>query len=820
MTQTFKGTSQVRKGSAYLIVIGVISVIVVIVLAFFRGNISRHFATRIMSNEKRAEALAESTAELFLRRIKDTMNDPTDLNCYPMFRLPCTFNGASDFTSVDGGRANVPLNLDLYATPLSIDLVANPTFPGMEAIQGMVAEMGGTTHVTKLTIDCQVIQAEAFSAKKAGYQVAAVSTPHAPAKAPAAQLLDKLTGLQSAGALDGLIGKIDFDFYLPNTTLNPLNITYQDQHAIKVDAGIFSGLVDAKVYLTKVSATKVNVRIKVKCPGKDIDETKEIDFEEIFKKYIDIGNRPLKLSSILEMIMGPGIPTSMLWQALVFHQAANAGFNTVPYKDKVAADPFSPPQVVEKGGVLRLTVQVEYKPQGEKGKTIQRTLIADREFKVSDCQPVAPEYSFFVVNSDLVNEGFSLGLGGEVKWYEVPPPVGVATIAIHHLPGKSYANLDGFTGGSGAADSTCKLPGMLRINSNTKMKINTFLGTKDEPTLTEYNAMAGNGAIAKPFQIIPIFQWKDRNPTHQVDFPVVRHTDKFFSPYNPRGIEGLKNILSFCDALSAPSLLYGDGHFEYPLGIKAEANMDMRYGNLRVKVDPRGQAGNPKDITEVFIIYKNLTKPYGLPGYPSYDTPSDWRSDSYKFMPANLYSTLQYAKKADNFYENQSQFWADATRFPGGVYDCTGVTYIKGDLDIGNCPGSEFKVKGKGLLVVKGNINIPKNIKRQGTLGETVFGLIARQGAMNVTGGCHLIEAACYSNASFFTSAGHGLVIDGNLVVNQFKRSDCQSLQVNYNGPACRISPLSVIRDVGKFDPKRYHVSVGKKWSRFEYLKQ
>ncbi|NLI75385.1 MAG: hypothetical protein GX442_02940 [Candidatus Riflebacteria bacterium] len=829
MIRSFERQRSFRKGSAYLIVIGVISVILVIVLGFFRGNIARHFTTRIMSNEKRAEALAESVAELVLRRIKDTMNDPSEANFYPLFRYPLVFDGASNFKSGDAsGKANVPLDIDPYSTPLTFDLVANPTTEGLEAAQSLITEMGGTSHVTKLNVDVEVIQAEAFSSKKDDYQVAAVSVKHAPAQGDSAKMLDKLTPTApSYGALSQLVGVIDFQFYLPNTTLNPLNVTTQDQHEIDVDAGIFSGLVDATVYLTKLSATKVRARIRVECPGHDIDESKEIDFEEVFKKYVDIGARPLALSSILDMIMG-STDLSRDWGATVFNSAANNGYSAIPgaIKGKInGGSPFSPPQVVEKGLMLRVTVEVEYKPQGAGGKTILRTLIADREFKVSDIQPVGPEYTFFVANSDLVNEDFSMGLGTPIKWYEAPPnestpAIGIATISIHHIPQKKYDTLDGLSGGSSGADSTCQVPGMLRVNANGKMTINTFLGTKDEPTLTEYNALAGNKFVAKPFQLVPMFQWKDKSPVHEVDFPVVKHLNRVWSPYNPYGVETLKNLLDFCDALTAPTLLFGDGHFEYPLGLKGEAYLDMRHANVKVRVDPRGQDSSPKDITRTYIDYKNLEKPYGLPGLPSYDGSCRWDPVDYTFMPANLYSTLQYAKKADHFYEDEGQFWADAERFSGGVYDCTGVTYVKGNLNIGNAPGSEFKVKGKGLLVVKGNITATKDVKRQGAPGETVFGLIARQGALNVTGACHRIEAACYSNSSVYTAAGHGLVIDGNLVTNDFQRSFCHSLEVFYNGPACRISPLSVIRDVGKYEPKRYHVSVGKKWSRFEFLKQ
>ena len=53
-----------NRGSAYLFVIGVISVLIIIVVFFFKSTSSRRFSTRMMSDEKRAEAVAESAVDL------------------------------------------------------------------------------------------------------------------------------------------------------------------------------------------------------------------------------------------------------------------------------------------------------------------------------------------------------------------------------------------------------------------------------------------------------------------------------------------------------------------------------------------------------------------------------------------------------------------------------------------------------------------------------------------------------------------------------------------------------------------------------------
>ncbi|HNW37081.1 MAG TPA: hypothetical protein PKM25_19225, partial [Candidatus Ozemobacteraceae bacterium] len=407
---------------------------------------------------------------------------------------------------------------------------------------------------------------------------------------------------------------------------------------------------------------------------------------------------------------------------------------------------------------------------------------------------------------------------------------GVATICVHNLNGGEYKDCTGMTGSAGddpAADSKCQVPGQLRINSNGKMYINTFLGTVDEPTLTEYNALGMDEfAPTKPrFNLYPTLQWQSRATSpdrlHEIDFPVLRNTDMNNPPIFRAGVKSMMTILSFCDALSAPTLLFGKGHFEYPLGLRAEAQLESRYANILINVQPFGQAGSPRDITKINIFYKNLTADFGLQGKPAYTSSGDWSPGKWACMPPNLYSLLQYAKKATHFYENEDQFWADLNvpvadggrKAPDGSFDCTGVTYIIGDLTI----SSPLRVSGKGIVVARDNIQVSANVERA---TAAVFSLIARRGALLVDPPCTLIQASCFSNYSPQNQAGNQLVIDGNLVTNEFRRDSIHSLEVFYNSAACRVSPLSVQRDVGKYDPERYIVTLGKRWARFEYAKQ
>ncbi|HNV72292.1 MAG TPA: hypothetical protein PKO06_21470, partial [Candidatus Ozemobacteraceae bacterium] len=155
-------------------------------------------------------------------------------------------------------------------------------------------------------------------------------------------------------------------------------------------------------------------------------------------------------------------------------------------------------------------------------------------------------------------------------------------------------------------------------------------------------------------------------------------------------------------------------------------------------------------------------------------------------------------------------------RTSGGAFDCTGVTFVKtGEVEI-----SFPKVKGKGLIVANWHMAVKSDIEREGALGETSLGLIARLGRMTFHAPVKHVEAACFSNFTPINQTSGVLKIDGNMIVNHFDRREFNNIHVFYNGPGCRTSLLSVARDVGKYEPKRYHVALGNQWSRFEYEKQ
>lgn len=818
--------SRKTNGSAYLFVIGVISVLIIIVVFFFKSSSSRRFSTRMMSDEKKAEAVAESAVDLVMGFVKEKMNKPADLNFYPFFRYPCKLTQASLGTA-DG--KNIPLEMANYDQP--IEMLSNT--PALSPIQYIVDELGGDDNV-KVKVECRVSYAEAFAARKDGYQVVGVSKKSVPAVGVSAKFLDSTSAL-GGGSDDGSLSEYNsdwkVDFKLPN-------MTYTDTHKIFLE-GVPS-LVTVKKSEVRVTRLppydqelkvlgELWVTVKIPIIGTKViiepsmpNGSMTIDVMKYIRDFVAIDPvYPLLTMEALrdQAQEGDHNMPGLKWQAgNLINEINNEYGGLAPaIKSKIESDPYgSNPQVVEKTGVLQIKALVEYYPNGPSGKLIEKTLVANRPFKVTDVQPPAPEYTFFVGNSNLLFEGggdnpAGLSLGNAIDWSS---DHSVASICIHNLPGGEYEKATGLSGSSGGAGAKCQVPGMVRINSRQEMFVNAYIGTTDEPDLTEFNALVNKKSMAN-YNVLPTFRWKDspaNKREHELEFPVIRD-ELYDDDSTPPGFKNLINVISLCTALEAPTQLFGKCFVEYPLGMRLEAPMKQRYANLVLSVKPIGRQDDPYDFSEIHLKYMNKEKKYGIDGMEGYTSISDWSPDRAECLPANVYSLLQYAKKATHFYRSEAEFWADSKRFVGGVYICDGVTYIMGGLTI----NSLFQVKGNGILVVKENITLGANIKR---IDDAVFTLMARAGYIHFTGGCAEVEASCFSNCSPMIENTSKLEIKGNLVVNEFDRDDVDFLEVFFDSAACRVTPLSIMRDVGKFDPKRYIVSVADNWSSYKFEKK
>ena len=591
-------------------------------------------------------------------------------------------------------------------------------------------------------------------------------------------------------------------------------------------------------------------------------------WEDYISKIFELsssGGSNLRCQDFAKTIVGstPNWP-AFQWSSSGIVTVVQAEFNTLLGTRTGSASPppgstFNAGQAVEKGGYLRLTAQVYYQP-GTTGTMIHRTLMAEREFKVADTQPVAPEYVFFVANSDLPYENIGADKmypdpeydpDSEIKFINLGATGIMATSSIHPFPqfisGTNKANYPAFADAfNGTVTENSHIPGMVRINGTKKMLTNVFSGRLADVRTTEYNALFVNKTGLPPTNppgdlIDPRFGW-DGDVSKPFITPYIPLPPG--NPPLPPGLESIMDILKTSMSFDTATQLQGDFFFEYPLGWKIEGYLFQRYSSVAIGVNP---IINPAkllaavtfspfpvpsgldpikakkaDETEVKVQLSHPEKPFGVWDYPAHNSPpppySKWDPNNPQNLPANLYSPLQYAKKADHFYADNAEFQADlSNRIKSGVFDCTGVTFIKeGVVEL-----PIMQVEGRGLLIANRSINVKGNITRKAPAsGRTVFGLIARNGQIITSPGVTRIEAACYSNYQVDNAPGNALFIDGNLIVNHFRRDRFNSIEVFYNGPACRDSLLSMIRDVGKFDQTRYHVSLGKQWGRFAYEKQ
>ena len=160
-----------KRGSAYLIAIGVLAVLGIVGVMVSKTTTAGRFNTILTSNEKRAEECAESTTNLMFKVVKDNMNDYNFFwkffsdwsalqKCWFMFfRLPTFMVEAyCDPVSFADSKSNgVDIKLDLgkgvfkslYAKGISYvyDTVTSPESE-LSPLKDMFASMGGRVRVT------------------------------------------------------------------------------------------------------------------------------------------------------------------------------------------------------------------------------------------------------------------------------------------------------------------------------------------------------------------------------------------------------------------------------------------------------------------------------------------------------------------------------------------------------------------------------------------------------------------------------------------------------------------------------------------------
>jgi len=400
------------------------------------------------------------------------------------------------------------------------------------------------------------------------------------------------------------------------------------------------------------------------------------------------------------------------------------------------------------------------------------------------------------------------------------------------------------------------------------MAVALFTGALEEAHTTHYNALMADESsqiqLNASNKIDPRFNWlKLNNPMPMETVYIPLEPTLPTQPTQTFQEEGLVNMWDILKesklSLLAPTSLFGDYMHEYPLNLQLEGYLVQRYSKISleadvmidadklmdmmdtppmpdpppanddVPIDPNNPPPGVGDIlasttlnfnvdslrdidkSDIKIVHTRLEEPYGIRISQTKATNIMFDPSNPESLPPALYSDLQYAKKASYYYETAAEFLDDFSN--NRNYNLDGINFINESITL-----PSMTVKGRGLIVSRLNVTVNGNILRDNS--ETMFGLIARNGAIMVKNGVRRIEAACYSHKTLMNTSLSPLVIDGNLVMDEFRRELFNSVSVIYNGPACRTSFLSIVRDVGKYDPARYHAILGKQWSRYEYEKR
>lgn len=215
-----------KRGSAYLITLGVLSVLIISAVLVSRLTVFGRWNTIFTSNEKKAEECAESAANLTFKIIKEKMNDPsvfynsfpftTDSNKlldimtseYMFLRLPA-FITQANLNSLDTyKKEGVDVQLDMLSNSSLAPYynkgivyyydteTTNPNTP-LAPLQQMFKSLGG-----KVSVQCtgRIKQAFGILADSPEYKVAGIETPVRKVPGFLSNLFDNIIAEDTSGS--------------------------------------------------------------------------------------------------------------------------------------------------------------------------------------------------------------------------------------------------------------------------------------------------------------------------------------------------------------------------------------------------------------------------------------------------------------------------------------------------------------------------------------------------------------------------------------------------------------------------------------------
>lgn len=864
-------TPSARGVAAYAVVLGFVGVLLILIGMLSSTSISGRFLTHRYSNDEKANQLAEAATNLVFRMVAEEMNDPKAMfellrfkfkkeninSWFWKFRFPMPYLGAGidkegsiNGEDAAGGELGAELSIDLGTWFNSNDM----TYTSVQLLDldPLIAELGGTASITSTA---RIAKSYGILPKTAGYKVPGITVDTSKvAKGPRDWLCNFINALGS---------DVEFRFDFKETILKAI--------PEELNLGTLIGKV--------VEELKINYAVSA---GIAIP----IPFGKIAK--------PL-LENLITSLAGDSLSLRGVIGKALDEMDVDLSFNFTDYKNKLKdliqgmlpdyivklSGTFEAGYSMEKIGIFEVKTIADYRPRGITGPTIRRVLRTQREFRVADIQPVAPDYSFFLANSPLLFEDASKENktgwkgGDKIDW-----TAGQGAFVVHNLTLFDTSILKRLTTFLSALsnwkteelNNALYLPGLVRINGTATQEIPLNFGLLNAGTFLER---------LKHCEIAALLVCDDEN----------RHYDLKAKQYPTKtGAEGTDYVWNYrkhnivpafgesiygtgfeappplsCLSPLAPvphfdwpwvtdswlwlpiptsynsTHLFGDFHVEFPMKLRVEGNVWKKFSRLklplvRIYLPLTAICGFDIDITVPSLpVNEVIVEPYGFCTYPPLENAEgktdvdgmaeEWNHTKPENLPENVYSPTQYLKKASYFYRTGDEFVADIENRVTSVnvggeerkaFVCDGVSYVEGGLTL-----PEMNVTGRGIIVCGGNITIGGGIRRidRPDAPLTLFSLVARNGAVINTGD-NTVEACLYGDRGLMNAPGNRIRIFGNLVVNQFNRSDSQgNIDVHYESNRCHSSFISYFKNIAKYDITRYQVNLSKKWRMFQYEK-
>jgi len=733
-----------KRGVAMVILMAIIAVAGFYAVYIFQRSMSTMERTVYNLNEERALALSQAALRRSILTIRDEMNDfDLDFRSWFMqFRLPTlTLDAAASETFGLSGGAKI--KLDLNATPLGSRLYAEHTYDAADLKLGsLIDSMGGRAEVE---VKAKVDRAWGVFPDDPDYNIKGVTIG---TEGVSENISDFLKEMLPEGSL-----RFNLNLPTPKITMK-ITIRYSGVPLFTLDLASVLGLnrlFDLNRLLRSVG----------------LGNALSIDFGQLITNTVDSA-----LNDVLPAAFGlPDIQTPR----------ANL--------------------CVEKVGDVIFSVKIKYWPVEElPDEYIVRTIEARKEFKVADCQPIAPLYTLFVANSALANKSCNVNPG----W------AGNELIDFNRggvllLNSFDVTKLD-------QAIRQVNLPGKVRVNGTQKMRVNTaFWGKENGMKGCEFLSMVGHPArertVIPDFRGCYIWEWAWR----RWSWPYMGTANSWYT-FPTLGTEYNR---------THP---FGTLFLNFPLGFNVEGNLVHRYRQwnfLYVEVfwlpTPFGAIPIPP-VPFVIWTTDEKEKPlgYSVPNFENMAKPPTIFDPNERIhLPKNLYSLDQYLNKASYVYPTGADFLADFENRldENGHFVIDGINFIADSVQL-----PDMRVKGKGMIVSAGNISLAGSIIQEDD-DNTVLSLIARQGAIMHAYGDHTVEASCYTNEPLHSSGN--LKIRGNLVVNKFSKDSMGGMtEVEYIASNTRMSLTSILPGYGKYDPLRYYVTMSKPYSSYKEMKQ